>query len=583
MSTPTQSASTESTSSSGAASGSGTHHKPIGIKETITSLLIAFMLAFIFRGFVIEGFQIPTGSMAPTLLGKNIRFESPHNGYDWTTGPHDRNGANGPPLSVQGATKPMQVTDPMTGLDQGETNRKLSSGDRVFVLKYLPILHEAERWDVVVFKNPGTHENYIKRLVGLPGEQIAIVDGDVFARPFVEGKTALTGWDAWAQDDWAVARKSERVQRAMLQDISDSRYAPVSGDPGYRSPWNGEGSGWEGVRSGSSYVFTGSGDARLVWNGSRPLTDRNAYNQVHKDFSLWVSPDDRILRGHRPFWTADLALSADIKIGDAGVVAMPVVKARGYEFRAVVDTSAGSGRVEMRTAAIEGGDVDWDGGDATEAGAWEVLDSGEFSDRSGGDVVGVEFWHIDQSLWLFVDGELVAGGAQDGGYSMSPVQRASAATGMSDEELESFEADQVGENGWRKRPGVLSRAELFKKPSVEWEFSGGEFTLHNVRVRRDISYMNMAGRATRGGHPEFFPTLSDEEYFMCGDNSARSEDSRLWKEGEIVPWVSDLIDDRAGMVHKDLVVGKAFVVYWPSLLKDGVVPAPDLGRVRWIW
>ena len=39
------------------------------IKETIESILIAFILAFIFRGFVVEAFVIPTGSMATTLLG----------------------------------------------------------------------------------------------------------------------------------------------------------------------------------------------------------------------------------------------------------------------------------------------------------------------------------------------------------------------------------------------------------------------------------------------------------------------------------------------------------------------------------
>ena len=70
---------------------------------------------------------------------------------------------------------------------------------------------------------------------------------------------------------------------------------------------------------------------------------------------------------------------------------------------------------------------------------------------------------------------------------------------------------------------------------------------------------------------------------MCGDNSARSEDSRLWTDSSIVPWVEELIDDRAGMVNEDLIVGKAFVVYWPSLLKEGKAPAPDIGRVRWIW
>ena len=38
-----------------------------GIVDTIQSLLVAFVFAMVFRGFVCEGFVIPTGSMAPTL------------------------------------------------------------------------------------------------------------------------------------------------------------------------------------------------------------------------------------------------------------------------------------------------------------------------------------------------------------------------------------------------------------------------------------------------------------------------------------------------------------------------------------
>src|SRR5580704_16445116 len=51
------------------------------IKETIESILIAFILAFIFRAFVVEAFVIPTGSMAPTLLGAHMRFTCPDCGY----------------------------------------------------------------------------------------------------------------------------------------------------------------------------------------------------------------------------------------------------------------------------------------------------------------------------------------------------------------------------------------------------------------------------------------------------------------------------------------------------------------------
>ena len=38
------------------------------MRETIESIVVAFLLAFLFRTFEAEPFVIPTGSMAPTLL-----------------------------------------------------------------------------------------------------------------------------------------------------------------------------------------------------------------------------------------------------------------------------------------------------------------------------------------------------------------------------------------------------------------------------------------------------------------------------------------------------------------------------------
>ena len=51
------------------------------IKETIESIVVAFILAFIFRAFVVEAFVIPTGSMAPTLDGAHMRYRCPDCGY----------------------------------------------------------------------------------------------------------------------------------------------------------------------------------------------------------------------------------------------------------------------------------------------------------------------------------------------------------------------------------------------------------------------------------------------------------------------------------------------------------------------
>ena len=44
-----------------------------GVTETLMSLIMSFVLAMTARGFIIEGFVIPTGSMAPTLMGQHVR------------------------------------------------------------------------------------------------------------------------------------------------------------------------------------------------------------------------------------------------------------------------------------------------------------------------------------------------------------------------------------------------------------------------------------------------------------------------------------------------------------------------------
>src|SRR5882672_3779829 len=53
------------------------------VKETIESILVAFILAFVFRAFVVEAFVIPSGSMAPTLLGGHMRFRCEECGYQF--------------------------------------------------------------------------------------------------------------------------------------------------------------------------------------------------------------------------------------------------------------------------------------------------------------------------------------------------------------------------------------------------------------------------------------------------------------------------------------------------------------------
>ena len=143
------------------------------IKETLESLVISFVLAFLLRGFVLEPFIIPTGSMAPTLLGRHMRVVDMQSGYRYTMNPSHSSGELG---------RPQEVVAPMSHFKNvipGAT--PVSAGDRILVLKFVYSFVEPRRWDVVVFKNPQLpRQNFIKRLIGLPGEKILLVDGNVY-------------------------------------------------------------------------------------------------------------------------------------------------------------------------------------------------------------------------------------------------------------------------------------------------------------------------------------------------------------------------------------------------------------------
>src|SRR5262249_59021508 len=73
-----------------------------GWRETIESIAMAIILALLFRGFVAEAFVIPTGSMAPTLMGRHKDVKCPEGGqWDQTGASNEWNqNTNVPPRWV---------------------------------------------------------------------------------------------------------------------------------------------------------------------------------------------------------------------------------------------------------------------------------------------------------------------------------------------------------------------------------------------------------------------------------------------------------------------------------------------------
>ena len=73
--------------------------------------------------------------------------------------------------------------------------------------------------------------------------------------------------------------------------------------------------------------------------------------------------------------------------------------------------------------------------------------------------------------------------------------------------------------------------------------------------------------------------LGEDEFFVLGDNSARSKDSRLWEMGRIQNRSGDSDPDaHKHAVPRDLLIGKAFFIYWPH-----GIPFLNGGRGIPIW
>jgi signal peptidase I len=195
------------------------------VANTFEWLITAFILAFVFRAFVMEAFRIPTGSMADTLMGAHFQVRCPQCGYRYEYGFAPEGNPSYRSLNLPSDTVPPQpirpdqsTRCPSCGFYNPQNPLYVSNGDRILVLKCVYQLAEPKRWDVVVFKNPiNPTENYIKRLVGLPGEKIQILDGDVYI-------------------DGQIARKPPQIQQELWMPVCDFDHQVV--DPN-RGTFNG--------------------------------------------------------------------------------------------------------------------------------------------------------------------------------------------------------------------------------------------------------------------------------------------------------------------------------------------------------
>ena len=169
-------------------------------REWADAIIFATVAATLIRGFLIEAYMIPTGSMERSLLVGDFLFVSKLN--------------YGPRVPMTPIAFPFaHHTMPVTG---GKAYSELIK----VPYKRLPGFQEIKRYDVVVFNFPrelerpiDKKENYIKRCVGLPGDVITMEN----ARLFVNGEPGFTDDDF--QTNYAIVTEPYGLDLNRLVDL----------------------------------------------------------------------------------------------------------------------------------------------------------------------------------------------------------------------------------------------------------------------------------------------------------------------------------------------------------------------------
>ena len=527
------------------------------IRETIESLAVAFILAFLFRTFEAEAFVIPTGSMAPTLLGQNKDLLCPKCGYHYQAGASsedeqlaEQRGVVGGSPNVVAVTCPLcrytANVDPRTA--EGREHPSYG-GDRILVSKFAYEFAQPERWDVAVFKYPGgAQTNYIKRLVGLPNETLRIRHGDLHTRPD-------------QADDFHIERRPPAKLRAMAQIVYDNDYVleelTQKGWPLRWQSWPAQQSstsGWTSTDGGRSFQVDGSSadtqwiryqhfvpsleDWALMRTASLPKDRRPAPSLVTDFYAYDTSvsrgqPEDQahFLGMH---WVGDLLLECELHVtGAEGTAILDLVKG-GVHFRCRLDCKTGRAQLEVD-------------------GLPDFKPAAETSVRPGGKHQ-VAFANIDGQLVLWIDGSPVT---FDGPTDYEPLDN-DRPRSTADDPLDLAPAG-IGSQScglrinhlrlWRDLYYIAAKT----GPVTDYPQHS---LLHRMSYRQLFEFWSTPAEwdTAAGGNPfderrEATFRLEADQFFMLGDNSPASLDARLWTEEKYV--------------SRDLLIGKALLIFWP--------------------
>jgi signal peptidase I len=549
-------------------------------RETVEALVVAIILALLIRGFEAEAFVIPTGSMAPTLMGRHKEVVCPQCGTVFAVNASEESDGG------SGLRSPGRFVDRGTCVNcrfQARIEDLPSfKGDRILVMKFvydLPFLPGAsgpERWDVVVFKYPEDPEtNYIKRLIGMPDEIVRIVSGNVLTRP----RNSPEG------TPFRVERKPLMHQRAMQILVYDDTHRPqaLATDPKWQR-WSGQTDGAWKEEPDAAFVSaggTGSGWDELRYSNLVP--DPEQWEAVINNRDLPHPPRPTLVTD---FYSYNSSRMADSPSDDAAWLQPHWVGDLTLSLRIQVTSNTGKIRFEL----VEGGvpnrcELDVATGQATLRHGDQTLGQAETRLKGPG-TYDVEFANVDDRLTLWVDGGTPFGAGVE--YGDSPETRVTPT-------MQDLQPAAVAVQGASARVSglVLKRDIYYTQDPGRPDYDLPWDRYYYDSAERAVKMFDLLADPVQFGalavRPPHDYAISPGRYMMMGDNSPKSKDGRGWS-------VEDRQWDNSGRefweVPAALFIGKAFFIYWPHgkpfgpdirLGRDFRIPfRPYFERMKWI-
>lgn len=530
-----------------------------GFRQLADALLTLAFAVILIRAFAVEGYMISTGSMGPTLPGFHKRVVCPACGYEFAVGAADDDHPAGAladdarQTAAETPVPPEMAVCPNCGkhaISLAEIPR--NQGDQLLVFKNAFAFRPPRRWEVAVFRNPAKPtQAYVKRIVGLPGEHVAVKAGDVWI-------------------DNRRVRKNLAQQRAVRILVHDHNFEPEN-DPAWQPRWQPE-KGWKRDRAG--FACGDGGDAqpgKPAWvtyrHWVRGFGTHETTIDIPTDLKLdFTSPSLYPIEFNEAAWQLRHrgVLSDEARDRIARVFEDPRFKQLIHSLAdeshfAPVDDDYGYNRTRNGHQPVA---------------VRDLMLSCRVTFRGGIGRFAVELTDGRQRYRLTIDvGTRDILLAVDG--SKAPVRRGKLKADVLTEplrvELSLFDRQVLAAvNGHAVfepliLPDLPQGVPGPRKPA-RFGATGLHARVDELQLFRDIYYTH------KGTFQETI--LGDDEYFVLGDNSPISADSRVWTQPG---------------VHRRLFLGKPFLVHLPSRpgrFRIGNyqmrVRIPDLSRIRYI-